>query len=222
VAGGVRYDDLIFASVKQRDVKIKGGIMKNRFLTMSAVIFVMLTTTGCEKNEPEIAATAETVIENHAADEPMTERPEEEYEQSDRRKINLSPINYLQFSSIEELLDSYISAREGRESSDSEIARITRRIDLASLNSIHLPATPREEFRIAYITVSENSVTYLYVPVAAETTDAVEEAFMNKQYIELIVICYENNDTESSKSALEDSIQRSFQYAPNTQKGTSS
>jgi len=84
--------------------------------------------------------------------------------------IFASEINHLEFSSIEEFLEAYIATREGRVSSDLEIARKTAHSNFASLEEIHLITNLPEAFRIDEIWISRELVSIIYVPIAKENT----------------------------------------------------
>jgi len=184
--------------------------MKKCLIITAAIL--ASTIMGCVQREPESVTTAETIIENRADEEPTIENhaAEELYEQGDT-EIRPSFINEIDFYSLEELFDSYIAAREGRESSDRSIAQITERINFASLNSIHLLTNPLPEFKIIHITVSENSVVYYYAPFTGEATiDKFNEVHNNKQYVLLSVSSFENNESQTSSSALDELMQYSY------------
>ncbi|MCL2576765.1 MAG: hypothetical protein FWE27_01765 [Defluviitaleaceae bacterium] len=161
--------------------------MLKRFLTMLAMLFALLSITGCMEYEPENAATEESMASYHTDDTSQVRRYS-----SDPR------INRLWFTSLDEFLYDYAAAREGRISPDLKTEIITEYIDFASLDTIHLLANVPEEFHIAEIRVHKTFITIWYIPIAEEVTwETWSDAFRNHQYFELMVTRWTYEDLES-------------------------
>ncbi|MCL2576766.1 MAG: hypothetical protein FWE27_01770 [Defluviitaleaceae bacterium] len=162
--------------------------MLKRFLTMFAMLFTVSTITGCIQYRSESTSNTEPVTSSHAEDVSQYSEP----------IYSSSRINHLSFASLDEFLDVYVSAREGRDSSDLNTAAIMRNIDFVSLDTIHLLANIPEEFHIAAIHVHETAISIWYIPIAEEVTwETWSNAFSNHQYFELLVIRLTNEDLES-------------------------
>ncbi|MCL2577768.1 MAG: copper amine oxidase N-terminal domain-containing protein, partial [Defluviitaleaceae bacterium] len=93
--------------------------------------------------------------------------------------------------------DAYIAAREGRVSSDSEIARITAHVDFASLDEIHLLTNLPETFRLNSIMVFDEVVNVWYMPIEEDTGKTRSNAVSDLQYFQFQVTRWTYEDLES-------------------------
>jgi len=141
--------------------------MLKQFSIMIAVLFVVLAITGCMEYEPENAVMAELSDSYTAIDVSLlnegTNTEIEIYEaHEDEKEFYVSRVEYLWFTSLEEFLDAYVAASEGRVSSDLNTEAITRHVDFASLGEIHLLTNIPEAFQIAQVTVFDTAITFVY------------------------------------------------------------
>jgi hypothetical protein len=119
--------------------------MLKQFLKMSAMLFALLAmVTGCVHVE---GASAET--------------EDYEYEEQD---ICYSFVRSLWFDSLEEFLNTYIAAREGRVSTDSRNPEhLIESTNFTSFDTIHLLTNIPKAYQIVSIRVRENAIDIMYV-----------------------------------------------------------
>jgi len=123
-------------------------------------------------------------------------------------------INYLEFYSLEEFLDAYIAAHEGRISPDLEIARRTEHSNFALLEEIHLIKNLPEKFRLDEISVGRQLVSIAYVAIAEDAGETRINATENNKYFTLRVTrwTYEDLKHRGYDSPLDD-IMSQFGFA---------
>jgi len=136
-------------------------------------------------------------------------------------------INYLTFYSLEDFLDAYVAAREGRVSPDSRIAeqiehvdfasreaiyllaeaeRIMAHVDFASLETIYMLTNIPETYRLVQITAGRELVSIVYMPIVGENThEARSDAMLNQQYfvLEFFRLTYEDLESAGYNSPLD-------------------
>ena len=105
-----------------------------------------------------------------------------------QRLIASIPVYSLEFSSLEEFIYLHMAVRRDEEQLEEAVRARVEALDFTALDTIHMLAGLPSDFRLANITVSENSILYLYMPIAGKPAmQAVSRSFANNQYIRLVL-----------------------------------
>jgi hypothetical protein len=122
--------------------------MPKRFLAILTALFTVLIVTGCLYTES--AASYHETAYDEAGD----------YEEHDIFHSGI--IDYLEFNSLEDFLNTYITAREGGDFSCQHTEDMAEFINFASLDVIHLLVNLPTEYQLASIKVFKEAVYVLY------------------------------------------------------------
>jgi hypothetical protein len=130
--------------------------MKKQFSKALLIFFLLPIVAGCatyDAEQEETIAMPPHYIDSapyNAENEPNTLDINESPEQPE---ISFSVRRHLNFSSVEELLNDYIAAIEGRVHPNSDIARNTEYVNFAGLNELQLLANIPEDFQLSFIDI---------------------------------------------------------------------
>ena len=150
--------------------------MLKQFFTMIAVLFAVLTITGCAQYEHQNITNAESVVPYHTEDSSQnsdiahTETANYEVPRIATPRIQSEMV----FRSIEDLLSALVAVRNGDVS--DRFAAAAKIMDFESLDTIHLIANPLGDYRLIEIMVYDRRVYMFYANIGEDDT---EEARIN-------------------------------------------
>jgi len=125
------------------------------FSKMAAMLFAILTVTGCM----HVNSTASYHTEDSS---PYSETENNEIEIDECEEDFVSWAVHFKFSSLEEFLSSYVAVREGRASFNSDATELKARAAFATFDVIHLPINIPESYQISLIYPGEKGIKIFY------------------------------------------------------------